>query len=60
MVLWPESDDDLPAFMHQMTNMHVKRWKEHRHEIGYQLLRYVQRSALRANLVAPALSKTAG
>ena len=28
-------DGDLPAFMQQMTNMHVKRWKEHRHEIGY-------------------------
>ena len=34
-VLWPESDGDLPGFMQQMTNMHVKRWKEHRHEIGY-------------------------
>ena len=34
-VVWPESDGDLPAFMQQMTNMHVKRWKEHRHEIGY-------------------------
>jgi len=71
MVLWPESDGDLPAFMHQMTNMHVKRWKEHRHEIGYghlyqgryksfpveteayfyQVVRYVERNALRANLV---------
>ena len=34
-VLWPECDGDLPAFMQQMTNMHVKRWKEHRHEVGY-------------------------
>src|SRR5271157_3491693 len=33
-VVWPESDGDLPALMRQMTNMHVKRWKEHRHEIG--------------------------
>ena len=59
------------AFMQQMTNMHVKRWKEHRHEIGYghlypgrykcfpvetedyfyQVVRYVERNALRANLV---------
>ena len=53
-----------------MTNMHVKRWKEHRHEIGYghlyqgrykcfpvetegyfyQVVRYVERNALRADL----------
>ena len=73
-VVWPESNGDLPAFMQQMTNMHVKRWKEHRHEIGYghlyqgrykcfpvetkgyfyQVVRYVERNALRANLVARA------
>ncbi len=34
-VVRPESDGDLSAFMQQITNMHVKRWKEHRHEIGY-------------------------
>src|SRR5271157_4166731 len=34
-VVWPEWDGDLPAFMQQVTNTHVKRWKEHRHEIGY-------------------------
>ena len=73
-VVWPESDGDLPAFMQQMTNTHFKRWKEHRHEIGYghlyqgrykcfpvetegyfyQVVRYVERNALRANLVARA------
>ncbi len=73
-VVWPEADGDLPAFMQQMTNMHVKRWKEHRHEIGYghlyqgrhksfpvetegyfyQVVRYVERNALRANLVTRA------
>ena len=73
-VLWPETDGELAAFMQQMTNMHVKRWKEHRHEIGYghlyqgrykcfpvetegyfyQVVRYVERNALRANLVARA------
>jgi putative transposase len=72
VVLSPESDGDLPAFMQQMTNMHVKRWQEHRREIGYghlyqgrykcfpvetedyfyQVVRYVERNALRANLVA--------
>jgi len=70
-VLWPESDGDLAAFMQQLTNTHVKRWKEHRGETGlgplyqgryksfpvqtedyfYQVVRYVERNALRANLV---------
>ena len=26
-VVWPERDGDLPAFMHQVTNTHVKRWE---------------------------------
>jgi len=71
MVVWPEHDGDLRAFMQPMTNMHVKRWKEHRYETGYghlyqgrykgfpvetdayfyQVVRYVERNALRANLV---------
>lgn len=70
-VLWPERDGDLPAFMQQFANVHVKRWKEHRHEVGtghlyqgryksfpvqtvdyfYQVVRYVERNPLRANLV---------
>jgi putative transposase len=70
-VLWPECDGDLPTFMQQLTNTHVKRWKEHRHEIGhghlyqgrykcfplqsdehfYDVVRYVERNPLRANLV---------
>ena len=69
-VVWPERDGDLPAFMRQVTNTHVNRWKEHRHEIGYghlyqgrykcfpvetedyfyQVVRYVERNALRTNL----------
>ena len=73
-VVWPESDGDLSAFMQQITNMHVKRWKEHRHEVGYghlcqgrykcfpvetegyfyQVVRYVERNAPCANLVARA------
>lgn len=75
-VVWPERDGDLAAFMHHVTNTHVKRWKEHRHEIGYghlyqgrykcfpvetedyfyQVVRYVERNALRANLVERAES----
>ena len=62
--------------MQQVTNTHVKRWKEHRHEIGYghlyqgrykcfpvetedyfyQVVRYVERNALRASLVERAES----
>lgn len=76
LVVWPEQDGDLPAFMQQLTNTHVKRWKQHRHEIGYghlyqgrykcfpvetedhfyQVARYVERNALRANLVERAES----
>ena len=70
-VVWPEQDGDLAAFMQHVTNTHVKRWKEHRREIGYghlyqgrykcfpvetenyfyQVVRYVERNALRAKLV---------
>ena len=75
-VVWPERDGDLRAFMQQVTNTHVKRWNEHRHEIGYghhyqgrykcvpvetedyfyQVVRYQERKALRANLVEQAES----
>src|SRR3974377_1772781 len=34
-VLWPQHDGQLAAFMQQMTNTHVKRWKEHHQEVGY-------------------------
>ncbi|MBN1909383.1 MAG: transposase [Pirellulales bacterium] len=74
LVVWPERDGDLTAFMRHMTNMHVKRWKQHRNEVGYghlyqgrfksfpvetddhfyRLVRYVERNALRANLVEQA------
>ena len=74
LALWPEHDGDLSAFMQQMTNTHVKRWKQHFHETGYghlyqgrfksfpvqtddyfyQVVRYVERNALRANLVRKA------
>jgi len=70
-VLWPEEDEQLPAFMHQMTNTHAKRWHKHHHSMGfghvyqgpyksipvedddrfYTVCRYVERNAVRANLV---------
>jgi putative transposase len=34
-VLWPERDGDLSAFLQQLTNTHVKRWKKHHGETGY-------------------------
>lgn len=34
MVLWPEHDGDLSAFVQHLTNLHVKRWKRAHDEIG--------------------------
>ena len=71
LVLWPEHDGELAAFMQRLTISHVRCWQEHRHRVGYghlyqgryksfpietdeylyQVLRYVERNALRANLV---------
>ena len=73
-VLWPEHDGDLAAFMQRLTITHVRRWQEHRGEVGlghvyqgryksfpietddyfYQVVRYVERNALRAELVSAA------
>ncbi len=70
LVLWPERDGDLAAFMQQLTTKHVRRWQLHRRRVGYghvyqsryksfpveeeeyfyQLVRYVERNALRAGL----------
>ena len=33
-VLWPESDDQLSAFMQQMTTTHVRRWQKAHHREG--------------------------
>ena len=74
LVLWPERDGDLGAFMQKLTITHVRNWQENRHRVGYghlyqgryksfpveshdhfyQVVRYVERNALRANLVARA------
>jgi putative transposase len=71
LLLWPQHDGDLAAFMQRLTITHVRRWQEHRHDVGlghvYQgryksfpvqgdehfwtVARYVERNALRANLV---------
>ncbi len=76
LVLWPEHDGDLAAFMRQLTTRHVRRWQLHRGRVGYghvyqsryksfpveeeeyfdQLVRYVERNALRAGLVQRAES----
>jgi putative transposase len=71
LLLWPERDGELAAFMQRLTITHVRRWQEHRGYAGlghvYQgryksfpvesdehfwvVARYVERNALRANLV---------
>ncbi len=71
LLLWPEDDGDLAAFMQRLTITHVRRWQEYRRFVGlghvYQgryksfpveedehflaVARYVERNALRANLV---------
>ncbi len=71
MVLWPEHDGDLAAFMQRLTVTHAARWQRNKHRVGeghvyqgrfksfpvetddhfYQLVRYVERNPLQANLV---------
>jgi putative transposase len=34
MVLWPEHDGDLPAFMQRLTVTHVTRWQRHKQRVG--------------------------
>ena len=33
-VLWPEHDGGLAAFMQRLTITHVRRWQEHRGQVG--------------------------
>jgi putative transposase len=74
LLLWPEADGDLGRFMQRLTITHVRRWQEHRGEVGYghlyqgryksfpvedndyfyQVARYIERNAFRANLVSRA------
>ena len=34
LVLWPEGDGDLAAFMQRLTVTHVARWQKHRRRVG--------------------------
>jgi putative transposase len=34
LVLWPRRDDDLPRFMQWLSSTHVRRWREHRQNVG--------------------------
>ena len=34
MVLWPQQDGELGAFMQRLTTTHVRRWHLHRHSVG--------------------------
>ena len=71
MVLWPDKDGELTAFLRSLTHTHTQRWHAFRHTAGtghlYQgrfksfpiqedahlleVIRYVERNPLRANLV---------
>jgi len=71
LVLWPEKDGELAAFMQRLTITHVTRWQKHRGKVGeghlyqgrfksfpveddehfYQVMRYVERNALRSAMV---------
>ncbi|HET6880455.1 MAG TPA: transposase [Pirellulales bacterium] len=71
LVLWPEHDGDLGAFMQKLTITHARNWQINRARVGYghlyqgryksfpvendehfyQVVRYVERNALRANMV---------
>jgi REP-associated tyrosine transposase len=71
LVLWPERDGDLAAFMQKLTITHARNWQVNRRRVGYghlyqgryksfpietdehfyQVVRYVERNALRVNLV---------
>ena len=71
LVLWPESDGDLGAFMQKLTITHARNWQLNRRRVGYghlyqgryksfpiesdehfyQVVRYVERNPLRANMV---------
>ncbi|MGO8751317.1 MAG: transposase [Thermoguttaceae bacterium] len=35
LVLWPEKDGALGLFMQRLTTTHVRRWRLHRHSVGY-------------------------
>jgi putative transposase len=74
LVLWPEQDGEMTAFLRWLTLTHSMRWHAHYHTAGtghiyqaryksfpvetddhlYTVLRYVERNALRANLVGRA------
>ena len=34
LLLWPENDGDLGAFMQKLTITHVRNWQEHRKKVG--------------------------
>jgi putative transposase len=35
LVLWPEGEGDLAAFMQKLTITHERNWQEHRRRVGY-------------------------
>jgi putative transposase len=35
LLLWPKEDGELGRFMQRLTTTHVRRWRLHRHSVGY-------------------------
>jgi len=35
LLLWPEHDGDLAAFMQRLSITHSRNWQEHRRRVGY-------------------------
>jgi putative transposase len=35
LILWPEHDGELAAFMQRLTVTHVTRWQRHKRQVGY-------------------------
>jgi len=35
LLLWPENDGDLAAFMQRLSITHSRNWQEHRRRVGY-------------------------
>jgi putative transposase len=34
LLLWPDRDGDLATFLQRLTITYVRRWQEHRHDVG--------------------------
>ena len=56
LLLWPECDGELAAFMQRLTITHVRRWQEHR---GYAGLGHVYQGRYKSFPVEPIVPPSA-